>query len=272
MNPRIFLKMAVPAILVLSIITFLLPGSIAGIYTVNLMLLALFIAFLLSLKVAFGYERELRKVFLYLAPFILLLFLVNIEKFWEILYGIFGQLPFISLIIAGIAYVLLIMSCINILKITDFKEIQKKEWLAILLMFALGNYIIFFFLLQYQFEFNVEMITKVLFRIMDNAVVLMLLPVLFLYRKQSKKENRESITFTIVLIGIIISTIGDYVFEVLTKISHQELSAEFHKGTLIDSIYVFSYLLIALGLFVHLNYYKWSVKKLDLSRLDLKFD
>lgn len=272
MNPRLFLKLSFPAILVLAYIALLLPRSMAGIYTVNVMLLALFTAFLLSLKVAFSYERELRKVFLYLAPFILLLFLVNVEQFWDILYDVFGPLPYISLVIAGIAYILLLMSCINILKITDFTNIQKKEWFAILLMFALGNYTIFFFLLHYRLEFNVEILTRILFRIIDNAVVLMLLPILFLYRKQSKKEKKESITFTIVLIGIIISTIGDYVYEIITKISHQELSAEFHTGTLLDSIYIFSYLLIAVGLFVHLNYYKWTMEKIDLSKLDINFD
>lgn len=272
MNPRLFLKMAFPAILILSFIVLILPEGIAGIYTVNAMLIALFIAFLLSMKVAFSYERELKRVFLYLAPFILLLFLVNTEKFWKVLYGIFGSLPYISLIIAGIAYVFLIMSCINILKITDFTEIQKKEWFAILLMFALGNYIIFFFLLHYKLEFNVEVLTRILFRIVDNAVVLMLMSILFLYRKQSKREKKESITFTIVLIGIIISTIGDYVYEILTRISHQELSAGFHTGTFLDAIYIFSYLLIAVGLFVHLNYYKWTMRKIDISKLDLKFD
>jgi len=272
MNPRVFLKFAFPVIFMLSFITLLLPRGIAGIYAVNIMLLALFIAFLLSIKVAYSYERELRKVFLYLAPFILLLFLVNIERFWDVLYSIFGTLPYLSLIIAGIAYVLLIMSCINILKITDFTEIDKKEWFVIILTFILGNYTIFFFILNYQVELNVDVLTKILFRIIDNAVVLMLLPILFLYRKQSKKENKESITFTIVLIGIIISTIGDYVYEIITEISHQELSAEFHTGTFLDSIYILSYLLIALGLFVHLNYYKWTMDKIDISKLDFKFD
>lgn len=272
MNPRLFLKMAFPAILLLSFITLLLPRNVAGIYTVNMMLVSLFIAFLLSLKVAFSYERELRMVFLYIAPFILLLFLVNIEQFWIIVYDLFGKFPFISLIIAGIAYVFLIMSCINILKITDFTQIHKKEWAAIFLMCALGNYIIFFYLLHYQLQFNVEVLTKILFRIIDNAIVLMLLPILFLYRKQSFKEKKESITFTIVIIGIIISTIGDYVYEILARVSHQELSAGFHTGTVLDSIYIFSYLLIAIGLFVHLNYYKWSMGKIDLGKLDFKFD
>ncbi|MCX9024517.1 MAG: hypothetical protein OIN85_00310, partial [Candidatus Methanoperedens sp.] len=89
MNPRLFLKLAFPAILILSFITLLLPRNVAGIYTVNMMLVSLFIAFLLSLKVAFSYERELRKVFLYIAPFILLLFLVNIGQFWTIVYDLF---------------------------------------------------------------------------------------------------------------------------------------------------------------------------------------
>ncbi|MCZ7382605.1 MAG: hypothetical protein O8C64_13670 [Candidatus Methanoperedens sp.] len=272
MNPRLFLKMAFPAILILSFITLVLPRNVAGIYTVDMMLVSLFIAFLLSLKVAFSYERELRMVFLYIAPFILLLFLVNVGQFWTIVYDLFGQFPFISLIIAGIAYVFLIMSCINVLKITDFAEFHKKEWAAIFLMCILSNYIIILYLLNYHLEYNAEGLTKILFRIIDNAIVLMLLPILFLYRKHSLREKRESVTFTIVIIGIIISTIGDYVYEILARISHQELSEGFHTGTLLDSIYIFSYLLIAIGLFVHLNYYKWTMGRIDLSKLDFKFN
>lgn len=272
MNPRLFLKVIFPVIIVLSLVLLVLPGDFAGIYTVTLMLVSLFCAFLLSIVVGFSYERELRKVFLYLAIFILFLFLANLKQFWDLLYETFGILPYISLIVAGIAYFLLIMACINILKITDFTSIQKKEWAAVFLMFALGNYIIFYYLLNYRLEATVEVMTKILFRIIDNAVVLMLLPILFLYRKQSKKEKKESVTFTIVLVGIMISTIGDYVYEILTKVSHQELSAEFHSGTLLDSIYIFSYLLITIGLYVHLNYYNWTMNKIDLDKLDLKFE
>lgn len=256
----------------ISIIPLLLPRGIAGIYTVGVKLLFLFAAFLLSLKVAFSYERELNKVFLYLAVFISFLFLANLGQFWVALYIIFGPLPYISLIVAAIAYALLIMVCINILKITDFTDIQKREWAAIFLMFALGNLTILYFFLNYRLEFTLEVLTRLLLRIIDNAVVLMLLPVLFLYRKQSKKEKKESITFTIILIGIIISTIGDYVYEILTAISYQELSTEFQSGTLLDSIYILSYLLIAAGLYVHLHYYKWTMRKIDVDRLELRFD
>lgn len=271
MNPRLFLKIALPAIFGVAVIALLLPRSLAGTYTINTMLISLIAAFLLSLKVAFSYERELKKVFLYLAFFILFLFFANLRQFWDVLYGVFGTQPYISLIIAGIAYVLLIRACINILKITDFTRIHKKEWAAVFLMFALGNFIVLYFILNYQFKFTVDVVTKILFRILDNAIVIMLLPVLFLYRKQSTEENKESITFSIILIGIIISTIGDYVYEILSKISYQELSSGFHTGTLLDSIYIMSYLLMGLGLYVHLNYYRWTIKKIDLDKLDLTF-
>ncbi len=271
MNPRLFLRIAFPSIFGISAATLFLPKNIAGVYTINVMLISLFISFLLSLKVAFSYERELKKVFLYLALFVLFLFLANLPQFWELLYGIFGPLPYISLITAGIAYVLLLRACISILKITDLTKIHTKEWIFVFLMFALGNLIIMYFLLNYSIEFNIEVLTKILFRILDNAIVIMLLPMIFLYRKQSQKEKKESITFTIVLTGIIISTVGDYIYEILSRISYRELSSGFHSGTLLDSIYILSYLLIVLGLYVHLNYYKWTMKKIDLDKLNLTF-
>lgn len=271
MNPRLFLRIALPAIFGIAVIALLLPRNLAGTYTINTMLISLFAAFLLSLKVAFSYERELKKVFLYLAFFILFLFFANLKQFWDLLYGILGTYPYVSLIVAGIAYVFLIKACISILRITDFTRIHKKEWVAVFLMFALGNFIVLYFVLNYHFEFTVDMVTKMLFRILDNTIVIMLLPVLFLYRKQSTEENKESVTFSIILIGIIISTIGDYVYEILSKISYQDLSSGFHTGTLLDSIYIMSYLLIGMGLYVHLNYYKWTIKKIDLDKLDLTF-
>jgi hypothetical protein len=275
MNPRLFLRIALPAIFGISIIALLLPRSLAGAYTVNTMILSLIAAFLLSLKVAFSYERELKKVFLYLAFFILFLLFANLKQFWDLLYGILGMYPYVYLIVACIvaciAYVFLIKACISILRITDFTSIHKKEWVAVFLMFALGNFIVLYFVLNYHFEFTVDMVTKILFRILDNTIVIMLLPVLFLYRKQSTEENKESITFSIILIGIIISTIGDYVYEILSKISYKELSSGFHTGTLLDSIYIMSYLLIGLGLYVHLNYYRWTINKIDLDKLDLIF-
>lgn len=271
MSPRHFLKIALPVIFIISVIALILPRNLAGTYAVNTMLLSLFAAFLLSLRVAFSYERELKKVFLYLAFFILFLFFANLKQFWDLLYGILGMYSYISLVVAGIAYVFLIKACISILRITDFTRIHKKEWVTVFLMFVLGNFIVLYFVLNYHFEFTVDVVTKILFRILDNTIVIMLLPVLFLYRKQSTEENKESITFSIILIGIIISTIGDYVYEILSKISYKELSSGFHTGTLLDSIYIMSYLLIGVGLYVHLNYYRWTIKKIDLDKLDLRF-
>jgi hypothetical protein len=45
----------------------------------------------------------------------------------------------------------------------------------------------------------------------------------------------------------------------------------FHTRTLLDSIYIMSYLLIGLGLYVHLNYYRRTIKKIDLDKLNLTF-
>src|SRR5574341_556231 len=219
MNPGLFLKISFPVILLMSIITLFLPVDISGFYALHVMQASLFAAFLLSLKVAFSYERELKKVFLYLAFFVLFLFFANLEGFWDMLYNVFGPQPYISLVVAGIAYVLLIRSCINILKITDFTNIQRKEWAFVFLMFALGNFIILSFILNYTIDFSVDVMTKLLFRIIDNVIVIMLLPVLFLYRKQSRMDKKESITFTVILAGIIISTIGDYVYEIVSEVS-----------------------------------------------------
>lgn len=269
-NPVLFLKAMIPVILLISLTCVLVPKNIAADYTLRMMQISLFFGFVCALRAAQTHVKELRKTFLFLGLFIFFMLLSNISIFWDILISTFGAWSYLGLFVAGIAYIMLITSCTYMLKVIRVKRLHKHEWIILGTMFIMGAIIVLFPLLKAS-NSSLDLVVSVLFRFFDVMITMMLLPVILLYRHQSNLESTESITFTITVIGIILSTIGDWLFEMISGISHQELATMFHTGSLLDSLYLFSYLLVALGLFVHINYGAWSLKNIDVDfKLQIK--
>jgi hypothetical protein len=264
MDPNKFLRAAISASALIAVGCVILPDDLAGTYTITVMLISLLAGTTLSLMVAMHYSRELKKAFCFLALFIFSLFLVNVPQFWYLLYAIFGDLPYLGMVVAAIAYLFLIVACINVLHVTNLDQIRRSEWGIMALMMIIGIIVVIRPIFNNNAGFS---LINVLFRCLDVTIATMLLPAIFLYRHGSEAAHKESATFTIIIIGIIISTLGDYVYEIVSPSSYAELSAQFHSGTYLDVMYIFSYLLIAVGLYVHLNYHRWSIKRVG----DLKF-
>lgn len=264
MDPNKFLRVAISASALIASGCAILPDTLAGTYTIAVILISLLAGTILSLMVAMNYSRELKKSFCFLALFIFSLFLANVPQFWCWLYRIFGDMPYLGMVFAAIAYLCLIVACINVLHVTNLSRIRRHEWGIMALMIILCAIVVIRPI--FNSDASVSFIS-VLFRCLDVTIAMTLLPAIFLYRHGSDAAHKESTTFTIIIIGIIISTLGDYVYEIVSPSSYAELSAQFHSGTYLDAMYIFSYLLIAVGLYVHLNYYKWSIKRVG----DLKF-
>ena len=133
-GPKSFLTAMLPLIVALSLICVFLPRDIADDYTLRLMQLSLFIGFICALRAAQTHLRELRNVFLFIALFILFVLLSNTVTFWDALVAVFGWSPYLSLIIAGIAYTMLIISCIYVIKIIHVQKLLMYEWAIIGIM------------------------------------------------------------------------------------------------------------------------------------------
>jgi len=262
LKPKKFLIIMIPVIVALALLCVFLPRNIADDYSIYMMQLSLCIGFVCALKVAQTHTTELRNVFVFLGLFILFILLANMTTFWDILIAVFGSSPYTGLIVAGIAYVMLIISCVNVLKITQTKKFFVYDWVILGLMFVVSVMIVVYPLVITT-DPTLDFIISVIFRFFDVLISLMLLPVILLYRHQSTAESKDSITFTVTIIGIILSTTGDWMFEIVSGISHQELSQMFHTGSILDSLYIFSYLLIAIGLYVHTRYGAWSLKNIE---------
>ncbi|MBI4362297.1 MAG: hypothetical protein HY558_03905, partial [Euryarchaeota archaeon] len=106
------------------------------------------------------------------------------------------------------------------------------------------------------------------FGILNFALINTLIPVLFLYLHQFRGEARESLTFLMLILGIIVATVADWLFALAAGIPHHQLANFWQAGSPYDVIILIAYYTIFLGLFVHVNYEKWSLKNLKNFKLE----
>jgi hypothetical protein len=271
MNPRSFLKMMILLMLIPSFICLFLPDTIAPEYTEIMLPLALLIGAVLSIRVALTYKEWLRKAFLFLSLFLFLMMLTQLDPLWTIARARIGSIfPIVVLIMQWATYAILVISSFYILKVTEVRRIGTKGWMVTVAMLLLGMIIVLYnipsvfqqiFFLQTASLYTVSLI---LIRILDVAIVVMLVPVVILYAQQMRVERRESITFTTIISGIILSLIGAYIYEIVFGVPLYVAShAVYHTGSLLDALYLFSYLIVAVGLYVHKMYDEWGFQMIE---------
>ena len=100
-------------------------------------------------------------------------------------------------------------------------------------------------------------------RVFDMAIILMLVPVLLLRVQYSRSKVQESLTFSMIMGGVIISLFSTYIFELagnsMTDIGNHLIQ----KGSWLDVIYIFGYSLIAAGLYASMKYDAWGYRDIE---------
>ncbi len=98
-------------------------------------------------------------------------------------------------------------------------------------------------------------------RVFDMAIVMMLVPVLLLYIQHVKSKAQESITFTFIMGGVIWSLLSTYFFEF--GMSSSQIAQVYQTGSWLDVIYIFGYLIIAVGLYANMKYDEWGFRMIE---------
>ena len=255
---------------VLSFSCLILPDTVASIYVTVMHPLALFLGFVFALRVASTYRKQLKKSFLFLALFLLFYIPTNIPSLWKYLASLMGtNTIYLVLLLQIISYAILITSCVYTLSVIGVKRMNRYGWISLGLMIPLCAFVI-----VYEIPWMIENISlnpigtmvMMVIRVCDMAILLMLMPVLFLYLQYSRQKHQESVTFALTMGALIFTLLSTYVFQLTTGLSLYTISSEyFQKGSLLDAIYMFGYLLMATGLFVHRKYDEWGYKTIDKS-------
>jgi hypothetical protein len=250
-----------------ALICLFLPGTIATSYTKIMHPLALLIGGLLSLRVASIYKNWLRKMFIFLSLFLILYMLPFIDPFSEVLRAVFGNFYLLFvLILMWTTYAMLVICSLYILKVTEVRKISRKRWVIIVAMSFIGVIILAYHippLFQSQNYPEAYKITLTLIYALDVVIAIMLMPVVLLYSQQMQLEGRESITFATIVCGIILLTIADYIYVIISGKSLFEVAHALHQGSILDALYLFSILIIAVGLYVHKEYDDWGFDMIE---------
>ncbi|MFC2041694.1 hypothetical protein ACFLTY_05195, partial [Chloroflexota bacterium] len=78
------------------------------------------------------------------------------------------------------------------------------------------------------------------------ALIIILVPVLWLYVQYLKSRQAQSLTFTVVILGIVCATIFDYLFQLITTIFPRLLAEGSPLYTTVpEMLFIYGYLIIA---------------------------
>ncbi|MFC1966506.1 hypothetical protein ACFLWI_06140, partial [Chloroflexota bacterium] len=106
---------------------------------------------------------------------------------------------------------------------------------------------------------SLPVISHITIRIFDAALIIILVPVLWLYVQYLKSRQTQSLTFTVVILGIVCATIFDYLFQLITTIFPRLLAEGSPLYTTIpEMLFIYGYLIIAVGLYAHRKEDTWG--------------
>ena len=275
MSHTLFLKIALPAIAIPALIVLFLPAGVMFTYVDVVEPLSLLIGSLLALYVSFSYRKQLRAAFIFLSAFLfiymlaIILFLSFSPILLPYLETHLGDAEILSLVqgIQFINYAMLFLFCINLLKVVNIKQLNRNGWILFALTFIFCIFVALypvFDLIKDISNLGLLVISYIAIRICDAALIIILMPVLWLYVQYLKSQQTQSLTFTVIIFGIVCSTVFDYLFELIMKVFPRLLTEGSHLYTAIpEMLFTYGYLIIAVGLYAHRKQDEWGYKTVD---------
>ena len=100
-------------------------------------------------------------------------------------------------------------------------------------------------------------------RVLDAALVTLLVPAVWLYIQYLRTESRQSLTVTAIISGIAIGTLFDYLFESLVRLFPVLSETSILHYTIPNVLYVYGALVMVAGLYAHLKADKWGFKAIE---------
>jgi len=267
-NHAKFLKITLPLAVILAAVALFLPVKTADIYHSVMELAALFGGALLALRISFLYRKQLRTAFACFSAFLFI-------------YGVFVlAFPFISKVMSSnsslllivavqtVDYVLLTLFCVNLLGAMRLGDLNKNAWITLGVTAAVC-YFLALFPPMYDgiIDSSFNIIIYMAIRVIDATLVVALVPVIWLYISYLKSQQRQSLTFTVIITGIICATLLDYLFETIARLLLPSLTGGWY--TVIPyALFIFSFFVILAGLYAHLKDEQWGFAAIDKAMAD----
>ncbi|MDA1173165.1 MAG: hypothetical protein O2826_01430 [Chloroflexi bacterium] len=268
MTSERFIAIATPTALLFALLAVVLPSSAGAQYARFALPISLVIGAGLAFWVGAFYRAGMRNAFWLLGGFLLLYGLSNWDWLLSSVAELLGANFLRALLIYQIVdYAMLLAATVWVVRMVDVRRLSRPGWL-----FAAGTVVVAVaFVLNGMptvrelFDLSSEAGTIYLvIRIFDVLVMTMLVPVVWLYVQNANSEYRENSTFMLVLVGIIASLTSAYLYEIVKGDPLTVIAAsEYQQRSFRDVLYLFGYLIIAIGLFAHRKHQEWSFNRLD---------
>ncbi len=270
-----FLKIVLPVIAIPALIVLFLPAKIMSTYVDVVEPLSLLIGSFLALWVSFTYRKQLKAAFIFLSVFLLIyaLAIVLFLSFSPILLSYLearlGDAEIFRLVqsVQFINYAMLLFFCINLLKVIDVTQLNRNGWIIFALTVIFCILVAIYPVLDLIKDISnlgLPGIFSITIRIFDAALIIVLAPVLWLYMQYLKSRQRQSLTFTVIIFGIVCATVFDYLFQVIVKVFPQLLAEGSPMYTTIpEMLFIYGYLIIAVGLYAHRKEDEWGYNIVD---------
>jgi len=275
MTHTLFLKIALPAIAIPALVVLFLPAGVMYTYVDVIEPLFLLVGSFLALYVSFTYRKQLKAAFIFLSIFLLLyaLAIVLLLSYSPILVPYLqlhlgsGEVFRLVLGVQFINYAMLLFFCINLLRVVNVTQLNRNGWI----IFGIATIFCIFLaiypvldLIKDVSNLGLPGIFTIMIRILDAALIIVLVPVLWLYVQYLKSRQRQSLTFTVVIFGIVFFTLFDYLFESILKVFPRLLAEGSPLYTTIpEMLFIYGYLIIAVGLYAHRKQDEWGYKTID---------
>jgi hypothetical protein len=266
LNHTRFLIIALPAVAIPVLIILFLPPAISSIYVSVIKPIPLLIGSVLALYVSFNYRKELQAAFIFLSIGLFIYMLaVIVGPYIQPHAGSYFQAIILFLQIAN--YSMLILFCINLLKVIDIRHLNNLGWavfgLVVIICILITIYPIWPEIRDIS-NLDSQVVLYTLIRIVDAGLVIVLMPVVWLYIQYLKSQHKQSLTFTVIIFGVVWSTIADYIYEVISQTTLHSLLLEARLGIDIpDMLYIYGYMMIAVGLYAHRKQDQWGYNTID---------
>jgi len=275
MSHTLFLKIALPVIAIPALIVLFLPARIMSTYIDVLEPLSLLMGSFLALYVSFSYRKQLKAAFIFLSVFLLIyaLAIVLLLSFSPILVPWLepriGSAETFRLVqgVQFINYTMLLLFCINLLKVIDVTQLNRNGWIIFALTVIISIFVAIYPVLDLINDISslgLPGIFYIAIRLLDAALIIVLMPVLWLYVQYLKTRQTQSLTFTVIIFGIIFFTLFDYLFESIIKVFPRLLTEGSPLHTTIpEMLFIYGYLIIAVGLYAHRKQDEWGYNAID---------
>ena len=260
---KIFLSVAVIPVL----IVLLLPIDISGTYIKIVKPLFLLTGALLAFRVSRIYTKQLRATFTFLSAY-LFIYMLAITSFPYLQLHMGDYFSTFVLLIQIVNYSMLVLFCINLLQVVDIRQLNAKGWGIFSITLLLSAFLALYpSLVDKIWELSVpieQIVSYYMIRVLDAALITILIPVIWLYVQYLKTQEKQSLTFTVIITGIVVYTLFDYLFQSIVRIFPALLAeGSMMHDAIPQMLYMYGYMVVAVGLYAHLKHDEWGFKSIE---------